>query len=295
MHQVKSYAKINLFLYVTERAPSGYHELLMLMSCIELHDKLTVEFDQSEITVICDHPDVPENESNLVFKAVSIFFSSLTCKTGYLNRQGIRVTIEKNIPVGAGLGGGSSNAAAVLKVMNHYYGQPFSPQELMTIAFKIGADIPFFIDARTSIVKGFGEQICPIGALSDLPESILLFYPGVAASTAEVYKNLDLGLTKQIKFNINSLLKTSGNNKMSDIDGIMHNDLEISACALYPEIGQFRKELIESVPQKIMMTGSGSTFFALFDDYIKAKHCYEALAKRWNKTGKRVFMTSFVV
>lgn len=320
MYRVKAPAKVNIFLYVTGRRKNGYHELLMLMRSIELHDEMVFEFHQPKTRVRCDHPQVPGDESNLAFKAVTLFYEKLSSVKGGHQKGnpcffstngagkggkgkghdpngdamcGIDITIQKNIPVGAGLGGGSSNAAAVLKTMNRFYGFPFSESRLMQFGVEIGYDVPFFIKGGTALAQGLGEKLTPCPVPSDLPGYILLFYPGIGASTAEVYKNMDLALTKPIKFNINSLLKTSVEKSMLDIEGIMHNDLETSTCELYPEIGLFRNELADCVPERVMMTGSGSTFFSLFSDYKKAEHCFSKLSTQWKNTGKKVFLTSF--
>ncbi len=383
MCMVKALAKINLFLYVTGRRENGYHDLLTLMVCIDLHDEMTFEFHQPETTVTCSHPHVPEDESNLAFRAVKLFYenykklssakdeSFFFVKNKLTKRgasapfsaplkewkegggeeryrhagvpsctSGVAITIEKNIPVGAGLGGGSSNAAVVLKTMNLFYGQPFSKLELMQFGAEIGSDVPFFIQGGSALAQSLGEKLTPclltsppldissqahslrtppplilsplmpsplrpsplipslLAANADTPGYLLLFYPGIEASTAEVYKNLDLGLTKPVKFNINSLLRTSGDNRMLniemlDIEGIMHNDLETSTCILYPEIELFKKELADCVPERVMMTGSGSTFFSLFSDCAKAERCFDELSIQWKNTHKKIFLTSF--
>ncbi|MBF0469110.1 MAG: 4-(cytidine 5'-diphospho)-2-C-methyl-D-erythritol kinase [Desulfamplus sp.] len=207
--------------------------------------------------------------------------------------RGVRIHIKKKIPVGAGLGGGSSNAACVLKTMNRFYGCPFSVSELMEMGLNLGADVPFFILGGAAIAEGVGEKLTPIPVLESY--HILLFYPGIEASTANVYKNLDLGLTKSVKSNNKCLLKTSEINQgFVGIKGLMHNDLELSASTLYPEIGLFREELVDFLEGKVVMTGSGSTFFSLFSDYEKAKCCFNELSTKWGHGRRQIFLTSFV-
>lgn len=328
MLRIQSPAKINLFLYVTGKRSNGYHDLFTVMTCVDLYDEIELLFRQPMSTVTCDHPDVPDNESNIVFKAVALFnknfFSgnflrlssnlpviksdSSICfknnsasnalvsdcsRVASSNQIGVKIHIKKKIPVGAGLGGGSSNAASVLKAMNCFYGSPFSTSELMEIGTQLGADVPFFILGGTALAEGVGDKLTPISHLQQ--HHILLFYPGFQASTVNVYKNLDLGLTKSIKSNNRLLLKTSGKNQRFDIiKGLMHNDLEVSACTLYPEIGSFKKELVDCLPEKVMMTGSGSTFFSLFSDYEKAQRCFNELSTKWQFTRRKVFLSSFV-
>ncbi|MBF0203350.1 MAG: 4-(cytidine 5'-diphospho)-2-C-methyl-D-erythritol kinase [Desulfamplus sp.] len=339
---IKSPAKINLFLYVTGRRNNGYHDLFTLMSCIDLYDEIELSFNQPKTTVSCDNPDVPQDESNLVFKAVDLFKKAyfLFNKTRFSGKlldkdspylmdkdspTGLKIHIKKQIPVGAGLGGGSSNAASVLKAINCFYGFPFSLSELMKMGLQLGADVPFFIQEKAAIAEGIGEKLTPLEQFEEercfiaerkdfislpLMKScyVLLFNPGITASTASVYKNLDLALTKPVKSNIKSLSKSSAillkksdmNQERNRIralmhnESVMHNDLEESACTLYPEIGLFKNELIECVPEKVMMTGSGSTFFSLFPNREKAQRCFNELSIKWKSGKKKIFLTSLI-
>lgn len=304
MVKIESPAKINLFLYVTGKRDNGYHELCTLMASVDLYDDIECTFNQQYISVTCDNPDVPQDESNLAFKAALLFnkicfsggvseISPLAPFAGDSSMCGVKIHIKKRIPVGAGLGGGSSNAAAVLKAMNRFYRFPFSLSQLMKIGVELGADVPFFILGGAALAEGVGEELTSVHPLER--HHILLFYPGLEASTAQVYKNLDLGLTKSVKSNNKCLLKTSDINQgFGVIRKLMHNDLELSACTLYPEIGLFRKELVDCLPEKVMMTGSGSTFFALFSDYEKAQRCFNELSIKWRFTRREVFLVSFV-
>jgi len=304
MLKIASPAKINLFLYVTGRRVNGYHDLCTLMSCVTLYDEIELNFNQTETTVTCDNPDIPQDESNLAFKAVNLFNetlfsvkrperSTLATLTDGILPSGVKIHIKKKIPVGAGLGGGSSNAAVVLKAMNLFYGFPFSDSQLMKMGLQLGADVPFFILGGTALAEGVGEELTSIPILEQ--QYALLFYPGLEASTAQVYKNLDLALTKSVKSNNKCLLKTSDiNQRLGIIKELMHNDLELSACTLYPEIGLFRKELVDCLPGKIIMTGSGSTFFSLFSDYEKAQRCFDELSTKWRFTRREIFLVSFV-
>ncbi len=312
---IKSPAKINLFLYVTGRRDNGYHDLCSLMvPVVDLYDEIELTFfdpiteeaqssinnifqpkstyqNALKIKIRCDNLSVPSDHSNLAFKAASLFNNNLSTVGDIVVRE-IAIEIKKKIPIGAGLGGGSSNAASILKTMNHFYGSPFSMKQLMEMGLKLGADVPFFILEKAAIAEGIGEKLTPVHLQLD-GTYILLFYPGLSASTADVYKNLDLALTKAVKSNIKSFLKISGNDQgfIMRLKEFMHNDLELTTCALYPDIGSFRKELIDSLPEKVMMTGSGSTFFSLFSDYEKAQRCFNELSLRWRDTNMQVFIS----
>ena len=184
--RILSPAKINLFLLITEKRSDGYHNLASLMCCIKLYDTVLLTFGSKSTTVSCVHPDVPEDETNLAFKAVDIFQKAL----GSYN--GVKIIIEKKIPVAAGLGGGSSNAAAVLLGLNRHYGYPFPKDDLMKMGLSIGADVPFFIFQKPAVATGIGEHLESYEGLK--PLKVLLVYPGFSVSTAQVYKKFNLGL-----------------------------------------------------------------------------------------------------
>ena len=172
--EIQSPAKINLFLEICNKRPDGYHNLNTLMCCISLHDIVRLTFGQKKISVHCTHPDVPENETNLAWRAARLFFDTARID------EGVRIDIEKNIPIGAGLGGGSSNAAAVLVALNRIT-KALAERELLTIAPKIGADVPFFIRSQTAIMEGVGEKIT---GLRDFPTfHYVILCPNIHTST----------------------------------------------------------------------------------------------------------------
>jgi len=195
--KVLSPAKINLFLQITGKRADGYHEIVSLMSCIDLYDVLWFDFESSGISVRCDHPKVPDNEDNIVYKAAKLFYDRLKAKqvAPIISRTppGVSILIEKHIPVAAGLGGGSSNAGQTLNQLNLFYGRPFDMYALNQMAVTIGADVPFFLKAIPAIATGIGEHLSPYHGLPT--QDIILVCPNIAVSTAMVYKKLNLGLT----------------------------------------------------------------------------------------------------
>ena len=288
--KVASFAKINLSLYIESKRKDGYHNLYSLMTQIDLRDDLYIEFAQKELSISCDHPDVPEDESNLAYKAAVLFFHSLKTKAGE-EKKGIAIKIIKRIPLGGGLGGGSSNAAAVLMALNKYYKIPFSKADLMTMGVKLGADVPFFIFGHPAIARGVGERLEKVASLKSY--HIVLCDPGVAASTAKVYKNIDYRLTSNQKDNIKIGLNVPLRGQNFDVRDLLHNDLEESACRLYPDIKNTKEEMALLLQRKVYMTGSGATLFALFSDRESAKKGFERLLKAWDNSKKRVFLSSF--
>ena len=288
--RVKSLAKINLFLYVTSKRKDGYHNLYSLMTLIDLCDEIHIDFTKKELSITCDHPGVPEDESNLAYKAAVLFYNSL--KSSYCEeKKGLSIEIIKQIPSGGGLGGGSSNAATVLTALNNYYKKPFSKAELMEMGLNLGADVPFFIFGSPAIARGVGERLEKAPALRLY--HLVLCDPGIAASTAKVFKNIDFRLTLNQKYNMNSGLNVLLRGQEFDVRDLMHNDLEETACRLYPEIKETKEEMALLLQRKVYMTGSGSSLFALFSARENANKGYERLLKKWAKSKRKVFLSSF--
>ncbi len=265
--RILSPAKINLFLQITGKRPDGYHDLVSLMYCVGLYDTVSLTFGVKETSVSCCHPDVPEDETNLAFAAASLFLNTLNIN------QGVKISIEKQIPVAAGLGGGSSNAAAVFLELNRHYGYPFSPDKLISMGLSIGADVPFFIFRKPAIVSGIGDKLKAYQGLESF--KILLVFPGFSISTAKVYKNLNLGLTN-CKKKLKSLLL---NEQSFDPRCHLCNDLESTAASMYPGIFKAKEALLRHGALGALMSGSGSTVFGLFSDSDTAFKANRALAE----------------
>jgi 4-diphosphocytidyl-2-C-methyl-D-erythritol kinase len=264
--RILSPAKINLFLKITGKRPDGYHDLVSLMCCVGLYDTVSLSFGVKETSVSCRYPDVPEDETNLAAAAASLFFNTLNIN------DGVKISIEKQIPVGAGLGGGSSNAAAVFLGLNRYYGDAFSQEKLISMGRSIGADVPFFIFRKPAIVSGIGETLNAYQGLESF--KVLLVFPGFGISTAKVYKNLNLGLT-----NCKKKLRSFLLNKQSFDPGChLCNDLEPTAASMYPVIFTVKEALLKHGALGALMSGSGSTVFGLFSDSHTAFKANRALA-----------------
>ena len=269
-------AKINLFLYVTGKRPNGYHDLYTLMCPVSLYDIVELTVKSSTIRIRCDHPEVPENETNLAHQAAQLFFEALRKRHGNLS-QGAEISIIKRIPVAAGLGGGSSNAAMVLVGLNRHFSFPFSSETLEAMGLVIGADVPFFIRGRPAIATGVGEVLEPLKSFPAF--YVLLVNPGVAVSTAEVYKNLNLGLTNNQKINKEAFFR------LRDLDPARYlwNDLERVTASKFPEILTIKEALLANGAEGALMTGSGPTVFGLFCDAKRAQQASLVLSRhdRW--------------
>jgi len=265
--KIHSPAKINLFLKITGKRPDGYHDLITLMCCIDLYDTISIAFNAKKISVICNNPKIPEDKTNLAHSAATLFLKSLN------KQECVEICITKNIPVGAGLGGGSSNAASVLLGLNHYYGSPFSQEELMSMGQSIGADVPFFIFKKPAIASGIGENLEAYEGLT--PYKILLIYPGFSVSTTKVYNNFNLGLTKIKKKHNFHLSK----NQEFNIKYHLYNDLEKVTASWYPDIIAVKEALLRHGARGALMTGSGPTIFGLFSNTEKAQSANYSLSK----------------
>lgn len=271
MMKLLSPAKINLCLHVTGRRPDGYHDLFSLMCPVGLYDTLEFDFNADGISVYCDHPDVPNGESNLAHRAARLFLSALAKEHGKA-APGVKISLVKHIPVAGGLGGGSSNAAAVLSALNRYYDHPFSQPALHRMALSIGADIPFFLLGQPAIATGVGEVLRPVYNL--LKFHVLLINPGFHVSTASVYNNLNLGLTNNQKLNKEQFFRA----RRLDPARYLWNDLESVTASKFPEIREIKNLLVANGADGALMTGSGPTVFGLFYDVTVAQNAYGALS-----------------
>ena len=282
-------AKINLFLYVTGRRADGYHELFSLMVPLTLADRLEIVRSGNGIKAVCSHPDVPEDDTNLACKAANLFRSAMIDKKADPGFEHLTIHIEKKIPVCGGLGGGSSNAACVLRALNGYSETPFSTEELMRLGLALGADVPFFLSKGPAFASGVGEKLVPCRQMPDL--SVIVVNPGVAASTVNVFRKLEFGLTFTPSYIINPSSNVLPFGKELDGGEILHNDLERPACSLYPKIELAKKEMALLLKRNVYMSGSGSSLFVLYSDHDVAEKDYEQLLKVRSENMKYIFLT----
>lgn len=282
--QIDAPAKINLYLEVKHRRDDGYHELCSLMCAVGLYDSLTLTLGASENTIVCDHPDLPCDASNLALQAALQFNTILAAQTD-IEPEKVSIDLIKRIPMGAGLGGGSSDAAAVLKQLNTYYHHPFDASQLGKMALALGADVPFFIDALPALATGVGEVLAPFDALPRM--GVVLVYPGFGVSTAKVFENLNLALTKCKK----KLNYSPFNQGKFDPERHLCNDLEAGVMADFPILGQIKKDLLNQGAMGALMTGSGTTIYGLFADSAAAS---QAVAGLHRQPEWQVFATELV-
>ncbi|MFO8111515.1 MAG: 4-(cytidine 5'-diphospho)-2-C-methyl-D-erythritol kinase [Desulfosalsimonadaceae bacterium] len=271
--KIKAFAKVNLYLDIVGKRRSGYHELVTLMCPIGLYDTLRLSFETRKINVSCDHPDVPGGPENIAHKAASRFLAA----SGRPN-NGVAIEIKKNIPVGAGLGGGSSDAAAVLSGLNMHFGSPLPSEALLEIAKTIGSDVPFFLYGKPAVAEGIGEIVTPFPGLRPLP--IVLVYPRHILSTRAVYKNFNLALTKKEKIHTKNIFKLDWG---TNLHRLLFNALEPSAFALSPQIREMKDILLDSGAAGALMSGSGSSVYGIYNESETAEKAFNRLSRqnRW--------------
>jgi len=274
--QIKARAKINLSLDVIGKRPDGYHDVEMIMQQIDLFDLVNVkEVSGKDITIISECPFIPKDSNNIAYKAAALIKDTFNISTG------LSIKIEKNIPVAAGLAGGSTNAAAVLIGLNKLWNLKLSTEELMTLGAKLGADVPFCILGGAAYAEGIGEVLTPIGGLKNV--WLVVAKPSISVSTAEVYKQLDL--TKIPERSDTKLLLTAVDN--GDINLLaknMFNVLESVSEVRFPVIREIKNKMLEYNAIGSMMSGSGPTVFGIFKNYERAKSAYENLSILYKQT-----------
>ena len=255
-------AKVNLLLKVLSKRDDGYHNIFSLVDLVSLYDVLHFEDAPAGTVVVEDNLGVlPEGEANTVYRAV------MRVKEKYAVGKGVRVFIEKNIPIGAGLGGPSSNAATALTALSEIWGLGVEKGELMAIGAAIGADVPLFLHGKSCIMEGIGERITPVS----LPALwYLIVYPHMVLSTAEVYRRLKIVLTK----GGNDIKLTANLVAACDVSRILENDLEGVGVLMCPTIKALKEKLMEAGSLGALMSGSGSSVFGVFEDEESARKAF---------------------
>jgi 4-diphosphocytidyl-2-C-methyl-D-erythritol kinase len=269
-----SHAKVNLRLEVLKKRENGYHEIRTFFQKINLHDTIRFSLTKTRgISITTNEPDLPVGKSNLVYRAAEVILNN----SAY--REGVSIHIEKRIPLGAGLGGGSSNAAATLKALNYLLEMGLSQKEMMAMGVKVGADVPFFFLKKSAIATGIGERLSEI----DLPDLwYVLIYPNFEVSTRWAYQNARLTKEK-FRYRIHKLLTTP-----EAISKVLMNDLEEVVSEKFPHIYVMKEVLRSQGALGSLMTGSGPTVFGIYADERNATSAYRNVRRRVARKGWRV-------
>lgn len=277
--KIKAYAKINISLdIVGKRESDGYHLLKMIMQNIDLYDEISIEKQKKDITISCNKSYVPTDSRNLAYKAASLF------KETYSIEDGVHINIAKNIPVSAGLAGGSTDAAAVLKLMNKIFEVNASNEELMKLGLKLGADIPYCINGGTALCEGIGEKITALQPFKD--KILVLVKPSFGVSTKEVYKAFNLDRVR-VHPKTENLIKAMKQDDLYYVANNMKNLLENVTLRKHNILIKIKEDMNRYGAVGSMMSGSGPSVFAFFDDMLKAQRCYEKM----KENHREVFLT----
>ena len=262
----KAYAKINLSLDILRKRKDGYHELKMIMQTVSLYDEIYIEKSDT-ISIECNKDDIPLNNKNLAWKAADAFFNYTSISLG------CKIKLIKHIPDGAGLGGGSSDAATVLLALNEIYNTNLTNEELINIAVKIGADVPFFILKGTCLAEGIGEKLTKIENNTD--PYILIHKPSFSISTKWAYENLKLD--NKNNYNVDKIVENLKDKNYNFKD--IFNYLEDVSVSKYPQINDIKNKMKYYGATAALMSGSGSSVFGIFTDKNAAQTAFESFEK----------------
>ena len=279
---IKAMAKVNLGLDVLRRRENGYHDVKMVMQTVNLYDTLTLSKIEEGIVITTNTGELPLNEDNLIYKAAKLLFEHVG------QNAGVAIHLDKQIPIAAGMAGGSTDAASTLLGLNLLYAFGLHKEELAEIGVKIGADVPYCIYGGTCLSEGIGEVLTK---LPDAPDCyVVIAKPGIGVSTKYVYENLHIETVSEHP-DIDGMIEAI---KAGSLDGVaakMENVLETVTIKRYPEIETMKKCLLDNGAENALMSGSGPTVFGIFKEENIAKHALFKL----EETGlvKNGFVTTF--
>jgi 4-diphosphocytidyl-2-C-methyl-D-erythritol kinase len=261
-------AKVNLWLEVIRKRDDGYHELSSLMLPIGIYDFLELEsHGGSGISLKCDDPGVPSDESNLAWRAAEAFLTTIGSQIG------MHIRISKSIPVAAGLGGGSADAAAVLLALNQMVQGRLPMSRLASLAQNLGADVPFFLYQYPALARGIGGDLCQVKGLPDYP--LVLVKPPLNVSTRWVYQSLKL-TRGESRIKLHTFLAHPW-----QLCEVMENDLESVTLANYPLLGEIKEWLLQNGALGALMSGSGPTVFGVYGERSEADRIGVVAERKW--------------
>ena len=273
--EIQAHGKINLALDVVGKYDNGYHAVDMIMQKINLHDTLFCEKYEKDIVIFCDHKDVPLDENNLIAKGIQGIKDYL--KVDY----GMKITLKKNIPVSAGLGGGSSDAASAIKAYNSLYELRMTKKEMQKIGQSIGADVPFFFEDDCCRGTGIGEKLRPIQGLDK--GWIVLCKPNISVSTQDVYQALNYPLIISHP-DVDAMESALEKKNLEEISKQLGNVLEQVTLKRYSSVREIKEKLSQSDALGVLMSGSGPTVFGIFKDYDSGNKVYKKLSNIYSET-----------
>ncbi|HEX3030103.1 MAG TPA: 4-(cytidine 5'-diphospho)-2-C-methyl-D-erythritol kinase [Clostridia bacterium] len=272
-YQSEARAKINLSIDVLRKRPDGYHDVKMIMQSVRLHDDVTIEKKSSGIEISCQFPWVPNDRRNTAYKAAEIIMEKFRIN------DGVKIVINKNIPVAAGLAGGSSDAASVILGMNELFSLGMNDDQLAEIGKSVGADVPYCIRGGTVLAEGIGDILTNLNQLPCV--NLVLIKPKINVSTPWVYKSLNLEKIKN-RPDTEALIKAIADKRVDFISKNMVNVLETVTIEKYPFIDEIKRGLVKAGALGSIMSGSGPTVFGVFECREAAQEAFNSLKDdRW--------------
>lgn len=281
-YRIKAYAKINLGLDVVRRLENGYHEVKMVMQTVGIYDVLDFERTAGGIVITTDSGELPTDENNLIYKAAKLMMET------YHIGEGVKIHLEKHIPIAAGMAGGSTDAAATLKGMNRLFDLGCTLKDLMELGVKIGADVPYCVMGGTALAEGIGEKLTPLAPAPDC--YVLVAKPDINVSTKYVYEHLDA--QEIVKHpDIDGMVEAIAEESLQGILDRMENVLETVTVSAYPVIQTIKDRMKELGAINSLMSGSGPTVFGIFVEKDMARRAYDKLEEE--QLAKQIFLTEF--
>ena len=270
--RLRACAKVNLAIDVVRRRPDGYHDVRMIMQMLDLCDFVTLRrMEEAGIRLSCDHPDLPCDDGNIAYRAAALMMERFDLQGG------VRIEIEKHIPLAAGMAGGSTDCAAVLQGMNALFQLGLDLKQLMDIGVTLGADVPFCLMQGTALSEGIGEILSPLPSMPDLP--VLIAKPPIGVSTKYVYEHLRLD-EQIIHPDIDGMVRALQDGDLAGITERLGNVLETVTIPEHPEIAEIKKIMEDHGAAGALMSGSGPTVFGIFTGKEEAEKAMEDILNK---------------
>ncbi|MGI6713777.1 MAG: 4-(cytidine 5'-diphospho)-2-C-methyl-D-erythritol kinase [Bacilli bacterium] len=282
--EYRAYAKINLYLRIRGLLPNGYHDLDMIMVPIDLYDRITISVlpETAPRSFIYTEGHNVRESDNLAFVALN----RMRAKYGF--KENLAIHIEKSIPIGAGLGGGSSDAATIIRALVEIFDLPAKEEDLVALGKEIGSDVPFFLKQKPARLQGVGEEITPI-EVRNKGQKVLLVKPEESLVTRDVYKAYDAAPVTEEKPDIEKLLKALESGVDHTHKKLFHNDLTSAAVRLLPAVGKIKNSLKKEGDFIVEMTGAGSAVYIISRNEIKLRY----LRDKYEQKGYQTFLVDF--
>ena len=272
--EIESYSKINLTLNILAKRQDGYHDIESIMQSVNLTDRICIKEEEEGIKIKCNHPLVPIDDQSLTYRSAEIILNR--CRI----TKGVKIEIDKKIPLASGMAGGSANSASILVGINKLFTLNLSNKDLREIGEELGMDVPFCIQNGTALAYHKGEKVTPLPLINP-PLWIIIINPGFEIPTKWAYNNLDFDQIKKEKNNTKAMLKALKEMKLHEIAKNLFNSFEGLIIKKYPEIGKIKDKLIQEGALGALMSGSGPTVFGIAKNKEQALKVYEKLKSEY--------------